>query len=469
MAAPADRPPARPYSLRLRLLWATVASLALALLLAGVVLTTLFRDHVISQFQASLERQLDQLMTALEFDPQGRASVGAGAMFDPRMHKPYSGLYWQVDELSPAAHRTGIIRSRSLWDANLAWPQRGRGHPGHIDRVEGHGPGGEQLLMLSRIVSASDAPDREFRLIVGGDLRFNLDATRRFGSVLALALSILLILLCAAAWAQVGIGLLPLRRLQEALGAVREGRQANIEGRYPQEVQPLVADFNQVLAANAAIVARARCQAGNLAHALKTPLAVLENEADHAAAHARALPLEQVREQLAEIRRQLDWQLMRARAAAAHGLPGRQTDPASTLAGLLRVLEKVFAERGLRCEVRVDPATPLFAGESQDLQEMLGNLLENAFKWARSSVSVSLAPAAGKRLAITIRDDGPGIDPAWLDAVRERGVRLDEKTPGSGLGLAIVQELAKLYEAGLSLANREDGSGLIASLNLPAA
>ncbi|MGC3964148.1 MAG: HAMP domain-containing sensor histidine kinase [Rhodocyclaceae bacterium] len=464
--APSTSPTRAPRSLRVRLLWGTVVGVAVALVLTGAALTALFRDHVVSQFQAALSRQLDQLIVELEFDSSGEPTVDPAPMLDPRLQKPYSGLYWQIDELRPGQPaRIGVLRSRSLWDANLALPPGDDGNAASVTVVEGQGPAHESLLILHRVVTSDESPGRRFRLIVAGDLRFNLEATQRFGQALAIALALLLGVLVLTAWAQVSIGLRPLRDLQAGLKSVRDGKRQRLAGSFPQEIQPLVDDFNHVLTTNAEIVDRARTQAGNLAHALKTPLAVLENEA--ALARDGTVPVALLREQLAQVRRHVDWHLKRARVAAARGLPGLQTDVTETLGGLLRVLQRVFADKTLQVDLQGDTHAA-FAGEAEDLQEMLGNLLENAFKWARTRVAIDVR-AEGAMLTVRIEDDGPGIDASQRQAVTHRGVRLDESTPGSGLGLAIVQDLVQHYGGALTLDDASTGSGLCVTLSLPRA
>jgi signal transduction histidine kinase len=286
----------------------------------------------------------------------------------------------------------------------------------------------------------------------------------RFNGVLATSLAGLGALLALAALAQVSVGLSPLRALQQALLAVREGRTPRLEGRFPAELQALIDDFNGVLDRNAEGVARARTQAGNLAHALKTPLAVLGNAAAQAP-HNDLAPL--VAEQVQVAQRHIHWHLARARVAASQGLPGQRTPLAPLVDGLLRVMAKLHADRGLDLAATGLPADAAFAGEAQDLQEMLGNLLDNACRSARHAVRVG-ARREGAQLHITVDDDGPGIAPDQRDAVLRRGVRLDESTPGSGLGLAIVVELASLYGGALTLATSDRG-GLCARLSLPAA
>ena len=455
-------------SLRYRLLAATVAALLLALVLAGLFLAGLFRDHVTRQFEASLKLQLDQLTAQLEFDPSGQPVIDTQALSDPRWQTPYSGLYWQIDRMGHNDQtRSGVLRSRSLWDTQLAL-QADQLANGALHVHLGEGPKRAQVLMVERTVRSDDSPGAGWRLIVAGDLLQTMEAATRFNRLLALALLALGAALALAAWAQVAIGLAPLRALQRALGDVREGKEPRLQGRFPVEVQPLIDDFNGVLDRNAEVVQRARSHAGNLAHALKTPLAVLGQAAEQASrAHTKPEELPRlVQEQVALSRRHIDWHLARSRMAAAQRLPGQRTPLAPVISGLLRVMQRVSAERQLTFQTMPLPEEWAFGGEAQDLQEMLGNLLDNACKWARSTVRVS-ASRQVNQLTIVIEDDGPGIAQAQREAALARGERLDENTPGSGLGLAIVADLARLYEGELSLQTSPLG-GLLVSLSLPA-
>jgi signal transduction histidine kinase len=466
---PGRAAPGASHSLRFRLLAATLVALVVALMLAGLLLAGLFRDHVLRQFAATLTAQLDQVTARLEWDAAGRPRLEAAALSDPRWSRPYSGLYWQVDGEAGVAPQRGVLRSRSLWDAALE-VQADALADGTVHLHQVAGPQGARLLLVERTVRRGEAPGAAWRLLVAADLRDTEAAVARFNGVLAASLAVLLALLCAAAAAQVAVGLAPLRALRQALAAVQAGRSQRLEGQFPAEVQPLIADFNRVLDRNAEVVARARTQAGNLAHAIKTPLAAMAQAARMpvgAQAGAELAPL--VSEQVEVAQRHVDWHLARARAAAAQGLPGARAAVAPVLAGLLRVMERVHAGRALAlaCEP-VDPAFS-FAGEVQDLQEMLGNVLDNACKWARREVRVQAAAAPGaaaRGLRIVIEDDGPGIDPARREAVMARGARLDESVPGSGLGLAIVQELAGLYGGSVALGSSALG-GLRVELALP--
>ncbi|MFC5497184.1 sensor histidine kinase [Caenimonas terrae] len=469
--ATAPQQPRWTGSLRLRLLVATVCGVALAVLLAGIVLDSLFREHVLRQFSASLSQHLDQLTARLEFDAQGRPVIDPQSLSDPRWQRPYSGLYWQVDEAGGAGPgQAAVLRSRSLWDTRLVLPADAL-PGGAVHAHEGRGPADSSVLMLERTVQSDAQPGARWRLVVAADLHEVRAATSRFSGVLAPSLAVLLVLLALAAWAQVGIGLKPLRALQDAVQGVRQASAGRLHGRFPSEVQPLVDDFNAILDDQAAGLARARTHAGNLAHALKTPLSVIDQAAARALRTHDSELARVVQEQLGLAMRQIDWHLARSRVAATRRLPGLRTPIGPAIAGLVRVMERVHAQRGLRIRVAPCAQQLSFAGEAQDLQEMLGNLLDNACKWAAAEVKVWVEAAAidtRAALAVHIEDDGPGIAAADVETVRARGVRADETVPGSGLGLAIVQDLVGLYGGRLDLEPAAP-RGLHAVLLLPAA
>lgn len=454
-----------PRSLRLRLLLLTVLTAGLTLLASGLILSTLFKDHVRQQFVERLSADLDHVMGQLEVDPQGQPSLDPAHLSDPRWTRPHSGLYWQVDGAG-AVGRVGLLRSRSLWDEALAAP---RDKPAlgelHVHEVQSHQ--GEPLMLIERSLQA-DGASEPWRVMVASQTASLQQAIDRFDAVLAWSLTLLLALLAVGALLQVTLGLAPLGRLREALGALRDGRTQRLSGRYPDEVQPLVDDLNGVLDRQAETLARARAQAGNLAHALKTPLTILGQGASQARTSASALDElpALVSDQVQAARRQVDWHLARSRAAAAQGTIGLRAPLRPAVDGLVRVMLKVHAHKSLQVTVDIDEALS-FAGEPQDLQEMLGNLLDNACKAANSRVQVR-ATQSGKRLRVSIADDGAGIAAEQVPHALQRGQRLDETTPGSGLGLAIVQELVTLYGGSLALEASELG-GLQAVVELPAA
>jgi len=263
----------------------------------------------------------------------------------------------------------------------------------------------------------------------------------------------------------------PINRLRNRLAAVHKGLDARVGGAYPAEVQPVVDELNALLDERERRVARAVAKAGDLAHGLKTPLAVLAHEAHQAQAAGHEQLAAEIDQQIAHMRRQIDYHLAHARAAASGATPGARCAVRDSADGLSRTLLRLHAERGLAIDVRVAPEH-IVRCERQDLDEMLGNLVDNACKWARGRVVIAAAgstsPAGSAAILITVDDDGPGLPPAMREAVLQRGVRADEAAPGSGIGLAIVRELAELH-GGLVVLDASPAGGLRASLRLPAA
>jgi len=264
--------------------------------------------------------------------------------------------------------------------------------------------------------------------------------------------------------AQMRRGLSPFDELRARLGAVRDGSRQRLEGKYPSEVQPLVNDLNAMLDHRDEVVRRALGKAGDLAHGLKTPLAVLMHEADRTDAAGEHDVAAEMRTQLDRMRRQLDYHLAHARAAASGAPLGARSSVAESANALARTLLRLHADRGLSIDVSVSPDHAVRV-QREDLDEMLGNLLDNACKWAKSRVSIT-SSLDKDNVLLTIDDDGPGLDPALHDAVLQRGVRADEAAPGSGFGLAIVRDLAELYGGSIALGQSVAG-GVQAVLRLP--
>lgn len=248
---------------------------------------------------------------------------------------------------------------------------------------------------------------------------------------------------------QVRRGLGSFNELRSRLLGVREGRDRRLEGAYPTEVQPLVSDLNGLLQDREHRVTRALSKAGDLAHGLKTPLAVLNHEAQRAKAAGHVELAAAIAQQVERMRRQVDYHLAQARASASGATPGTRSHVLTSVDGLVRTLQTLHADRGLALDVTV-PHEHFVRSQREDLDEMLGNLLDNACKWAKSRVMLASAHEAGD-ISITIDDDGPGLDPSLREAVLQRGVRVDEAAPGSGLGLAIVRDLAEVYGGSISL------------------
>lgn len=441
-------------SLRLRLLAGMLVWVCCTLAATGIVLAELFRDHVGSQFRAELRRDLDQLTSGFDLGdnelPQLKSPEG-----DPRWRQPYSGLYWQIN----GPGRPAYLRSRSLWDSRLEVPSDQLAD-GDVHEHLLIGPAGRSVLLLERQVWSDSDPAQHWQLVVAADTSPLEEAVGRFVRVLVLSLCVLATGLMLAVFLQIRIGLGPLTHLQHAVNRVRSGEERRLGGRFPRELQPLVDDFNRVLDRNDEMVERSRIQAGNLAHALKTPMAVLANAALSEHSELSALVIEQTE----SARRHIDWHLAQARAAASASAPAMRTPVLPVLQSLIRVMERVHADKQLQFELEGE-ARLVFAGEEPHLLEMLGNLMDNACKWARSKVVISV-DLRGRQLQVRVEDDGPGLPPEARDLVLHRGVRLDERTPGSGLGLSIVDDMSRLYGGSVVLEASPLG-GLRAQLMLP--
>ncbi len=451
-------------SLRIRLLVGTLFWIAASILAAGWGLGNLFRQHVETQFHGELRTHLDQLTAHLNIDGQDRPALSM-ALSDPRLNKPYSGLYWQIDRVATTgtAGVVAVLRSRSLWDQVLLVPGDAPAD-GEVHQHRGKGPEAKMVGMVERVVEVEGL---RWRLLIAADERLMIEPVERFQGVLWLALGLLGTGLALAASVQVLIGLAPLNRLRDALGRVRNGEAQRMEGAFPLEIMPLVEEFNTVLAQNSEVVERARTHTGNLAHALKTPLSVLANAATGKQDEFARLVLTQTE----MARQQVDYHLARAQAAATARLPGARTPIKPVIDGLVRTMRHIHADRHLQLQVGPIAADPIFRGEQQDLQEMLGNLLDNACKWAERHIEIraEIKDEAGrKQLEIVLDDDGRGIPAEQREAMLRRGVRADQQVPGSGLGLAIVDDLARLYGGQIGLSESPLG-GTRAILSLPAA
>lgn len=449
-------------SVSFRLIVLSTVWIMSALALGGWVLTQHFRNHVENAFDAGLQRHVKELLSYAEM-VDGKV-VLIDRPKDPVYNKPLSGWYWEL-----AAGGTVIERSRSLWDQVLEGPPRipERGEQiGYFQK----GPRGKQLRVLAATYSLP-GHDQDVTIFFAGPASDIEKALEEFREIMTQSLLVLGVGLIFAVVLQVILGLRPLKKLRRRLAEVHEGEAERLTGRFPTEVEPLVDDLNQLLEHNEAVIQRARTHAGNLAHALKTPLAVLGNEAD---AMKDGDTARTVKEQIALMNDLVTRHLARARAAGSVGVPGIKADVGDVVAGLKRTLQRIFQHKphkdgdGTGVSIALVSVRGRYVvGDRQDLEEMLGNLMENACKWAATRVRVT-AEKDGRNIVISVDDDGPGVPAEKRDEVLGRGKRLDEATPGSGLGLSIVVELAELYHGSLELGDSDLG-GLSVRLTLPAA
>ncbi len=436
----------------------------LILLFAGVVLSALYQRTTEDDF----DRRLGVYLQALVADvatPGDDARTAPGQLGEPQFEIALSGWYWQITRLSGETRE--IKSSRSLFAETLPrlasqGVEAGLGGSRHGYAT---GPKEQDIRIVERVIDVGDSGI--FLVQVAAVTNDIEQQIQTFQLSLAATFLILAAALMTTTALQVRFGLEPLRRLQQGVAEIRKGENERIEGDFPQDIAPLASELNLLIDANRAIVERARTQVGNLAHALKTPLSVITNEADSdPGAFAR-----RVRHQAALMRDQVTFYLDRARVAASTGALGVSVEVVPVIEALVRTFAKIYPEQS----VVFDPPAglaPKFAGEKQDLEEMIGNLVDNACKWADNEIILSLeAKISGSermKLRVTIDDDGPGLPEASRAAALRRGRRLDETKPGSGLGLSIVVDLADLYGGGLEL-QTSPAQGLRAVLHLPAA
>ena len=457
----------RANSLALRLFLSATAWAVVILLITGVVLSSIYRQAV----ERAFDRRLDVYLRTLVADvasPEEAGDKFPQSLGEPLFELPLSGWYWQVTRLDPDKH--DMRASRSLWDAGLPHLQD-RGVPAGPDGTRlGYVPGPEdqRLRLVERNIDLGD--DGHYLVAVAGDAAEIADETRSFDQALIITFSILAAVLLLTTMFQVRFGLAPLKRITDSLTAIRSGTAEHLVGQFPEEIAPLARETNALIDANREIVERARTHVGNLAHALKTPLSVMVNEAGARPGDAFAA---KVLEQADIMRDQVTRHLERARLAARLTVVGSITDVAPVVTALARTMEKIHHDRSIGIEVHIDEQAH-FRGERPDLEEMIGNLIDNACKWATARVAIAVVgerpdrPGAAPVLRIAVDDDGRGLSPSEREQVAQRGRKLDETKPGSGLGLSIVVELAGLYGGELKLGTAPLG-GLRAELVLPGA
>ena len=437
------------------------------LLIAGIILTAIYRTSAEAGFDERLGVYLRALVADLAADRPGddqRPEVGQLA--DPQFELTLSGWYWQITRLD--GPKPDIRASRSLFAARL--PRLAdSGVPAELGgarRGYARGPDDRPLRMVERVIDTGD--DGVFLVQVAATTE-EIDAQmRQFEFDLTVTFAILALALVGSSALQLRYGLLPLRRLQAGVTSIRRGESEHLEGVFPRDIAPLASELNLMIAANRDVVERARTQVGNLAHALKTPLSVIVNEAATEPGPFSA----KVGEQAVVMRDQLTYYLERARAAVAARKIGSATEVTPVVQGLVRTFEKIYRDRAIVFSEHGGDGVR-FLGERQDLEEMIGNLVDNAGKWAASAVAIGISAefrdAESERafFRVTIDDDGPGLAASQYAAALKRGQRLDESKPGSGLGLSIVDELAELY-GGVFKLEASPAAGLRAELVLPA-
>jgi signal transduction histidine kinase len=432
------------------------------LLIAGLILSALYRETTERAFDQRLLVYANDLASDLVEQAPGDPDARDLGIGDPRFEIPLSGWYWEVGR--PAAPAREVRSSKSLLAGQLPRlvPDEENRRFGDIRRDYAPGLDDRALRVVERDIDLGE--DGRYVIRIAGPADEIRQDVRRFVFYLVITFALLGLALGATTLLQIRFGLAPLVKLTRGLAAIRRGEAERIPGEYPRDIAPLAQELNLLLDTNREILERARTQVGNLAHALKTPLSVIVNEVDHGPGEVAA----KVREQAAVMRDQVNYHLDRARAAALAGTLGVITEIEPVIAGLVRAFAKIYERKRLVVEVSVPPGTR-FRGERQDLEEMVGNLIDNACKWAHSRVDVQVTLGRDEhrpRIVVAVEDDGPGLPVEVRPEMLKRGRRLDETKPGSGLGLSIVADLAALYRGSLDLGQGRLG-GLRATIDLP--
>lgn len=455
-------------SLSRRLFFSSAIWTLLVLPFAAAVLISLYRDAVERSFDARLNQYLEYLI-AITSPDDGIDIMEPGSLGEPLFSLPSSGWYWEIKSLGGAPID---FKSISLASEALTLPSQMGVIPDETEIRKAYldGPERQSLRVLEREITITQKDQqRRYAYAVAGDAGDIKDEVAAFTTMLVIAFCMLGAGLLIATFFQVRFGLRPLDEIGEKLVAIRSGKASRLEGSLPEEIQPLQEELNALIQSNQAIIERARTHVGNLAHALKTPLSVITNEAREREDEFG----QKVAGQAELMREYITHHLTRAQIAARVSIVGGVTDVSETVNSLTHTLSRIYSERNISFVVNC-PADAKFRGEKQDLQEMVGNLLDNACKWADCKVNISVATdksaksATTRHLTVLVDDDGPGLTLSELESVVKRGKRLDETKPGSGLGLSIVADLSEMYYGSFVLQKAPTG-GVRARLTLPAA
>jgi signal transduction histidine kinase len=440
-------------SLRFRFLVSTVVWIGLGIIVGGLLVSAVFRWNVIAGYHEEMQIHMEELAVLTRIDKAGQVYL-IRRMSDPRFLPKDSGFYWQINRAGYRTARSPSLGVRSLRgdiadsdQLKFKWTEGPTGKTLEYGRQRGAGDGGAPLQLMM----ASD--------------KALVDVTMaEFNRSLAISLGLFAVLMLAGGVLQFTYGLRPLRRLGDAIAAIRTGQADRMKGGFPAEIRPLVNDLNALLDANSQTIARSRILAGNLAHGLRTPLSILIDEAETLSESGNDDAARTILHEAQRMKKQIDFHLARARSATAQPRPGQVTQLRATVRPLVQALERLHRQRNVAFEVLANEEV-LVACDAVDLAEIISNLLDNAGKWAKNRCWIDWHKRDSD-VEITIDDDGPGLAPALRESAFAAGQRLDDLTPGSGLGLAISRDLARLYGGDVMLSGAQDG-GLRATIVMP--
>ncbi len=441
-------------SIAARLFWLSAAWLVVALIATGLLLSELY-SRALERSQA--ETLNFNLITLVERSVEAGTPTALGVQApNPRFNRSGSGWYWQIT--NPEGELLNL--SNSL--VGESFSMLDETYDENNSRVgNAMDDAGRHLKVIERKVEFQDT---QLIVTVAGNLDDIAQLTGQFRNQAFVVLGAVGVMLAIMSAIVARVALRPVGRLARAIERVRSGEAQKVEGNYPQELTPLAGELNELLRSNTQIVQRAKSQVGNLAHGLKTPLAVLQNEAEISSKKLPVIVKSEVKKMNSQVKIYLD----RAQMSARSAIVGSRANTGEVIARLVRVMQKLHCERKLSVELEGNHAI-WFRGEESDLEEIVGNLLDNACKWSAKEIKILVGTKRlkGQKFAtITIEDDGAGLSELEAESVLRRGVRLDEKTAGSGLGLDIVKELVDIYGGQLKL-DRSTLGGLRANILLP--
>lgn len=439
-------------SLRLRFLFAAFLWVAIATVVAGFVISSLYRNHLTQQFHDELDIHLVELVRLTAIGDDGRPKLDR-PLSDPRFQEDNSGFYWQVT-------REGYptLTSAALGDMRLD----GRFSTGRFEQAGWvQGPRGEVMECGMEVPATGGGPPMRFSIAT--ERRVLEAVIAGFNRDLTLSLAVFAALMVIGATLQIQYGLRPASQIADSIEQLRQGSTARLPTDVPSEFGPIVTRLNALLDAQAALVSRARVETGNLAHGLRTPLALIGDEAEQIGGRGDTAAAQFILAQILKIRRQVDYHMKRASAAGTR-VSGYVARIPTLVRQIVSAMERLHAERRLSFTIAIPEGATVNCDEG-DLSEILSNLIDNACKWARARVTISARQENGA-MVVEVLDDGPGIAPDLRARVFDVGARLDESKAGSGLGLAISRDLARLYGGDLALNDGPNG-GLLARLTLP--
>lgn len=449
-----------PPSLHQRLLRATLLWALPTFLISTMVLIWFYRSSTYRIFDDSLQQTLHALIAALEIDETENTPLKLRQRpAEPSFTRALSGHYWWIGRLDDNQNMVTLEASLSLAGEALEVsmsPTETITH-GYIHRPD------ETLRFVARRLLWPPS-DRPVMIVSASDNQPIQAEVHRFILIALTIMGLICLGLIGAVLAQIKLGLRPLSKLQKDITRLRNAQANRLNGIYPPDIQPLADELNQLITYNREIVERARTHVSNLAHGLKTPLAILRNEAETKDSDLAGF----VTTQTAIMQKQINHHLRRAQAAARGQTLGQKTHVKDTLEGLKKTLLKIYKDKPLTIDISCSPDL-IFLGERRDLEEILGNLLDNGCKWAHKTIQVQahMSQTHIKQMTLSIEDDGNGLCPQDYEQALQRGTRLDENLPGTGFGLAIVEDLSRAYKGTIHL-SRADQGGLKITLVLPA-